>query len=252
MKDQQFEYILSQALRPEIDDSETTVRCRKIRKGNHMSMKQVIKKVCIAAAVVAVLTTTAYASGAVNFETLVSGKTSKTYETVQQAEERAGFEMDSVDHFTNGYGFAGARVEETKALDEKDKVRLTYNEIHVELKNAAGDRLRLIAYEHQEGIVDSELPPDQTRKIGDFILKYRLHHYKFVPENYVQTEADKAMLQQPGYFMSYGSETTVEENDVAFLNWEKDGICYTLMDTDASESADSLFSMAGELILRGK
>lgn len=251
MKDQQFEYILSQALRPEIDDSETTVRCRKIWKGNHMSMKQVMKKVCIAAAVVAMLTTTAYASGALNIKTLVSGGSSKTYETVQQAEEKAGFEMDSVDRFTNGYGFAGARVAETKAMDEKDKVRLTYNEIYVELKNAAGDRLSLSAYEHQEGIVDSELPPDQTRKIGDITLKYRRHHYKMVPEDYVQTEADKQWLQQPGNFMSYGSET-VEENDVAFLNWEKDGICYTLMDTDGSEPADSLFSMAKELILSGK
>ena len=51
--------------------------------------------------------------------------------------------------------------------------------------------------------------------------------------------------------MSYGSES-VEETEVAFLTWEKDGICYTLTDTDGSETAESLFSMAKELILSGK
>ena len=63
--------------------------------------------------------------------------------------------------------------------------------------------------------------------------------------------ADQAMLDQPGWFLSYGAET-VDETDVAFTYWEKDGIRYLLMDDDAAESAESLFSMAEELVRSGK
>lgn len=252
MKDQQFEYILSEALHPEVSDSEIIVHCGKKRKGNPMNMKQVMKKVCIAAAMVTVLITTASASGELNIKTLISGRTSGTYKTVAQAEKKAGFEMDDVDQFSNGYAFAGARMEETKALDDKDKVRLTYNEISVELKNTAGKRLKLIAHEDQEGIEASDVPADQIRQIGDITLEYRLHHYKFVPGDYEQTDEDKRWLQKPGNFMSYGSENGISETDVAFLNWEKEGICYILMDSDGSEAADSLFAMAEELIHNGK
>lgn len=250
MTEQQFEDILRQALRPEIEPGAVRVHGRTLRKGHSMNIKQFIKKACTAAAIIAVLTTTVYAADALNIKTLLSGSASRVYETVEQAEEKAGFRIDSKEEFSNGYTFTGARVEETKGLDEDDRVRLTFNEISLDLRNAAGEKLSLIAHQAQEAIPDSELPPDQTRRIGETILCYRVDHYKLVPADYVQTEADKAWLQQPGNFMSYGSDT-VQETMVAFLTWEKDGICYTLMDTDASEPADSLFSMAEELILSG-
>lgn len=250
MTEQQFESILRQALCPEIEPGATAVHGRPSRKGYHMNIKQFIRKACTAAAIIAVLTTTVYAADALNIRTLLSGSASRVYETVEQAEEKAGFRIDAKEQFTNGYTFAGAQVHETKGLDQDDRVRLTFNEISLDLCNAAGEKLSLTAYQDQEVIPDTELPPDQTRRIGEVILCYRVDHYKFVPADYAQTEADKIWLQQPGNFMSYGSDT-VQETDIAFLTWEKDGIGYILMDSDASEPADSLFSMAEELILSG-
>ena len=75
-----------------------------------------------------------------------------------------------------------------------------------------------------------------------------MDHYKFVPADYELTEADKAMMEQPGNFLSYGSDE-VKEMDMSFVKWEKDGISYLLMDMDASETAESMFSIARELIL---
>lgn len=251
MNEQEFETILTEALCPVVEDWEAALHCSIPEKGTYRNMKQVIKKVCIAAAAIALLTTTVSAAGALNIKTLVSGMRSRVYNTVAQAEEAAGFEMDDLSHFTNGYAVDGIRVEEVRGLDEKDKVCLAYNEICVDLKNTAGERLHLSAYQDREGLETSSLPADQVRQFGDVTLEYRLHHYKFVPADYVQTEKDKQWLQQPGNFMSFGSET-VEENDVAFLNWEKDGICYTLMDSDGSEPAECMFTMAKELIFEGK
>lgn len=251
MKDQEFEAILRQAMQPPVDLAETVVQGSMSGKGKTMNMKNLMKKGILAAAVMALLTTSVCAAGALNIQTLRSGMMSRRCSSVVQAEEKAGFRMDDLDAFSNGYRFAGARVEQTEGLDKKDKVCLVYNEIQVELENPAGEQLHLIAHEDQEGIEASAVPADQVCRFGDVTLEYRLHHYKFVPADYVQTEKDKLWLQQPGNFMSYGSET-MEENDVAFLNWEKEGICYLLMDSDGSEEAESLFSMAEELIRSGK
>lgn len=250
MNDTQFENLLRQALCPEIDPDALTVHGRQSGKGNHMNIKNLMKKACIAAAAVLLLTTTAYAADSLNIKTLVSGSSSKVYQTVEQAEEKAGFEINAKEKFANGYSFIGARVDETKALDMDDRVRLTYNEIRMDLENAVGERLSLSAYRQNDEIPDSDLTPDQTRRIGDVIVSYRVDHYKFVPADYELTEADEAWMKQPGNFLSYGSKE-VGETKVAFLTWEKDGVCYILMDSDAQESPDSLFSMADELIHSG-
>ena len=251
MKDQEFESILRQALRPEITPEEIIVHGRKSGKGITMNMKSIMKKACLAAALMTLLTTTVYASGGLNIKTLFGSMTSRIYDSVAQAEAAAGFEMDDLDVFSNGYGFAGAHVGETKALDENDKVRLVYKDIHVDLVNAAGEELSLTAHEVHEAIEQSSLPPQQTRRIGETVICYRVDHYKYVPADYELTPADQAMLEQPGWFLSYGAET-VEETDVAFTYWEKDGIRYLLMDDDAGEGAESMFAMAEELILSGK
>lgn len=247
MKEQQFEDILRQALRPEIEPEALTVHGRSREKGYHMNMKSIIKKACLAAAIILMLATTAYAADGLNIRTLLTGG-GRAYNTVAQAEEKAGFQIRSRDSFTNGYAFAQARVLETEGLDDQDTVRLTYNEISISLRNAAGENLTLTAHESLEDIPDSNLPADRTRVVDGVTISYRVDDYKFVPANYELTEADKIWMEQPGNFLSYGSDT-VQEKQMAFLQWELDGISYLLMDMDASETAESLFSMAEELIL---
>jgi len=251
MTDAQLEALLCQALHPEIPPEALTVHNRKLRKGKYMNIRKTMKHVCIAAALMAMLVTTVYAADGLNIKTLISGMNSRTCKTVEVAERRAGFEMDAAEKFSNGYSLESIQVVETKGLDQDDNVRLTYNEINITLQAPGGNILHLFAYPKNDSISATDLPPQQTMVIGETTVSYRVDHYKFVPEKYAQTEADKVWLQQPGNFMSYGSDT-IEETDVAFLYWEKEGIQYTLLDSDADEPAASLFTMASELILKGK
>lgn len=251
MNQQQFENILRDALCPPIDPADPVLRGRPHGKGQFMNTRKWITRLCTAAVIAALLTTTAYATDALNIRSLVSGFHSRSYDTMEAAEQDAGFQMDSLDTFSSGYALDDIRVEQVRGLDDRDQVRLTYKEISVTLKNPAGESLHLSAYLHHDSLTASDTDPDQTRTLGEIPLEYRLHHYRFMPADYVPTEADKTWLRQPGNYMSYGAKTPYESS-VSFLNWEKDGVCYLLMDSDGSESADTLFNMASELILRGK
>ena len=71
MEDREFEAILRQALQPPVDAEQTIVHVRQSGKGKILNMKNMMKKGLIAAAVMALLTTTVYASGALK----ISGKT---------------------------------------------------------------------------------------------------------------------------------------------------------------------------------
>ena len=87
-----------------------------------------------------------------------------------------------------------------------------------------------------------------TRMIGDVQVDYQLDHYKFVPEDYELTPEDKVMLEQPGYYLSYGADTVIEQDNHS-LTWIKDGVNYHILDSGAKEIPDTLFAMAEELIL---
>ena len=61
------------------------------------------------------------------------------------------------------------------------------------------------------------------------------------------SEAEKQWQEIPGNYISYGSDA-VEETDVGFACWEKDGVCYTIMDSGAKVTPQTLFAMAKELM----
>lgn len=207
-------------------------------------------KILLAAALIPLLMITAYASDFMNIKTLCSGAvhyTGSSFRQMDKAMERAGFRMDVKETFENGYTFQKVTVQDTRALDEDNREVLKYREIYVEYRNSAGNRIPLIAEPVLEEIPQTDRPADQTRDIGGVTASYHLDHYKFVPADYKLTEADRIWEQQPGNNISYGSDT-VEEKNVSFLTWEKEGIGYLLMDTESAETPDTLFAMASELI----
>ena len=211
--------------------------------------RKTIGKVLLVAAMVMMLAITAYATDFMNVKILCSGasKTYKSYEKMDQAMQEAGFRMDVTETFQNGYAFESVRVEDTHALDEYGKKVFSYRELSVQYRNAQGQRLVLIGHEDLEEIPQTDSPIAQSMRIGETTVNYTLDHYKFVPEDYTPTEEDKAWMELPGNFISYGAEK-VEETDVAFLTWTKDGISYTIMDPKAAQKPETLFAMAEKLI----
>ena len=207
-------------------------------------------KILVAAALIPLLTVTAFAADVLNIRTLVSGMThytSSQYADMDKIMDKAGFQMDVKESFSSGFSFEKAYVEDTRGLDENDREVLKYRQVQVNYRNADGVRLCLFAHPDIEEITDSESPVAQTAQIGGVTVSYQLDHYKFVPPDYQLSEAEKQWEAIPGNYISYGSEA-VKDTDVAFLCWEKVGVRYTIMDSGAKVTPQTLFAMAKELM----
>ena len=230
------------------DIDETYVR--EAEKAPTAGQRKLPWKILVAAALIPLLTITAYASDALNIRTLVSGMThytSSQFSDMDKIMDKAGFQMDVKETFHNGFTFDKVYVEDTRGLDENDREVLKYREVEVNYRNDDGVRLCLFAQPDIEEITDSESPVAQTAQIGGVTVSYHLDHYKFVPPDYQLSEAEKQWQEIPGNYISYGSEA-VKETDVAFLCWEKDGIRYSFMDSGAKVTPQTLFAMAAELM----
>ena len=230
------------------DIDETYVR--EAEKAPTAGQRKLPWKMLVAAALIPLLTITAYASDALNIRTLVSGMThytSSQFSDMDKIMDKAGFQMDVKETFHNGFTFDKVYVEDTRGLDENDREVLKYKEVQVTYRNTDGLRLCLFAHPDMEEITDSESHVAQTAQIGGVTVSYYRDHYKFVPANYELSEAEKQWQEIPGNYISYGSDA-VEETDVAFACWEKDGVDYSIMDSGAKVSPQTLFAMAAELI----
>ena len=207
-------------------------------------------KILVAAALIPLLTITAYAGDFLNVRTLVSGTThyvSTSYGDMDKAMEKAGFRMNVKESFTGGFTFDKVTVEDTRGLDENDHEVLKYREIDVIYKNADGTRLYLHASPALEEIAGSESPVEKTEVINGVMVEHHLDHYKFVPADYQLTEEDKRWQEIPGNYISYGSGE-VELTDIRFLCWQKDGVDYFFMDRGAKITPQTLSAMAKELM----
>ena len=252
MTEQQFDALLRQALRPEIDPKDTAFSCSPHGKGQIMNIQKVMKKAAAVLAAVLILTTTAYASDFMNIKSLATtGRGeyhSESYKDMGKAMKKAGFEITAPESFENGYSFRNVRVGETGAYDEHDKELFTYKDLVVYYRNPAGTTLSLFTHADREELSQNSRQPDMTRIIGEVQVNYWLDHYKFVPEDYELTPEDEAMLQQPGYYLSYGSDTVIEQDNHT-LSWIQDGVDYSILDSGAKETPETLFAMAEALIL---
>ena len=252
MTEQQFEALLRQVLRPEIDPKDTAFSSSPHRKGQIMNIQKAMKKAAVVLAAVLILATTAYAADFMNIKSLATtggGEyLSESYKDMGKAMKKAGFEIISPESFENGYTFQNVRVGETGAYDENDKELFTYKDLAVYYKNPEGKTLSLFTHADREELSQGGRQPDLTQMVGEVQVEYYLDHYKFVPVDYELTPEDEAMLEQPGYYMSYGSDTVVEQDNQS-LTWVKDGISYHILDSGAKEGPDTLFAMAEELIL---
>ena len=230
------------------DIDETYVR--EAEKAPTAGQRKLPWKILVAAALIPLLTITAYAADVLNIRTLVSGMThytSSQFSDMDKVMDKAGFQMDVKETFQNGFTFDKVYVEDTRGLDENDREVLKYREVQVNYRNADGVRLCLFAHPDIEEIIDSESPVAQSAQIGGVTVSYYLDHYKFVPVNYELSEAEKQWQEIPGNYISYGSDA-VEETDVGFACWEKDGIRYSFMDSGAKVTPQTLFAMAAELM----
>lgn len=217
-----------------------------------------VSKIVLVAAIMMSLVVTAYATDGSVIKTLTNLGWDKYYDSYQKlntAMEKAGFEIDAREAFDNGYVFENMSVSTTQALDENRNKLMSFKDIRIDYKNQAENHIGLSAHLYLECLTTSETPVKETRQIGGINVEYRVSHYKFFPASKEGnlTEEEELWQQQPGNYISYGSTSNpagiqAHEDTKTALTWTKDGISYLLMDYKGVETADTLFAMAEELI----
>lgn len=221
------------------------------QKENRLQIKKTYRVLLIAVAI-SLLALTACATNVLNIRSLITGtwKSYKAFRMLDQAMEDAGFQISVKEKFDNHYFFSEVFVNETSAMDAENQKAISYNEIIVIYCNDSGCNLMINAHLDLEDIPHTPSPAVLSKTIGNVTANYYLDHYRYVPDDYELSDEDRLWEQQPGNYIAYGSEA-LEETTIAFLSWSMDGIYYTIMDSDAAETPESLFSMAETLIHNG-
>lgn len=206
-------------------------------------------RILLAAALIGVLSITAYAAEMLPIHKLESGKTKhyESYSDVDRAIAQVGLEVSVPEEFENGFRFQGVDVGQTIGKDARDEKVLTYRQLSVSYENPQGQELTLLIRADMKEVSETESIPSISRTVDTIAARYYLDHYKFVPGDYKLSEAEEEWAKQPNNYVTYDGSDTVQERDVAFLCWTEDGICYSLLDQNIL-NPDTLFAMAGDLI----
>ncbi len=211
-------------------------------------------KALLIAALIPILTVTAYASDFLNVKSLLTGTlhfSSSQYSDMAKAEKKAGFELNAPETLED-YTFREVQVQDVNGLDEEDRQVLKYREASISYENPDGNPLFYGVHPIQAEIPASDRAADQVREVNGVKLEYRMDCYWFLPASYEETGLTQEMKdweKLPGHHITYGSDEPEQEN-MGFLTWERDGLRYSLLDMDGVESPDTLFAMASQLMTK--
>lgn len=216
-----------------------------------MNVKKRTLRILIAAALICLLTVSAYAAEQLRVSSLMSGKSviSEDYSDVQTALKRTGLKANIPERFQSGFRFQRVKTEEVVGTDDNDNQVLTYWEVLTDYENDQGQRIAFAVQENLEGLPQSEQIPTERRTIGGIEVTYCVDHYKLVPDDYQLSEEEEQWRQQPGNFISYGADTVVETS-FANLSWKTPDGVYSILDWNAVVDAETMFAMAEEIIIK--
>lgn len=213
--------------------------------------KKTIRILALAAAI-ALLSVTAYAAdflGICSLESAGQGTHYRSYAQIQKAVSKANLSVNLPETLPEGYTFREADVDTIRGKDENGHTALTYRELNATYADKSGNQLYLAAYLTQEDLPKSNSIPSETRTVNGVTMSYQQDLYRLVPGDYQPTPEDEAWSRQPNHYISYGSPT-IQEQTMAFLTWQENGVSYMLYELDTTIPADTLFSIA-ETLLQG-
>jgi len=215
-----------------------------------MKNRRKISHILIAAAVICLLTVTAFAAEQVRIHSFQSQNQEylESFGELQKAVKKMGLPVSLPEQFENGFRFERVRTGEVVGGDDDGNRVLTFSDLAVFYKNDLGQQMHL--YVHPTLNI---LPPEEEREpiasktVAGITLNYYIDYYKFVPDGYEFSEEVQEWILQPGHYVSYGSDTMVEES-YAFVSWTIDDIDFSLTDRSDSLDSNALFAMAEEII----
>ena len=204
--------------------------------------------VVLAAAVIMALGITAFAATGIISNWYSSSSSIPDYRTLPSAEQvkkDIGYDVILIESFSNGYSFSLLTVKGEAVYDENFEVEKEFYGVHVDYtKDGSPNR-----YLDLSPIPGTDRPePTELRVINGASVRLNLDHYKIVPEDYQETDEDRAREAGGHYYISYGSEN-VMEFDMASACFEINGVEYILSEMAATEGTlNELAQMTAELI----
>lgn len=244
----------------EIDKIENDrIKKRRDSEKEAVIMKFQKRKVALAAAViVAIGSITCYATG--KMTGLMVGSSHLTevpeYSGLAAAEEKAGFETGMPETFSSGYVFKNVNTGDGQAVDAEGNgipgteyidVFMTYEKDGSEITASIMPELKEEPAEEAEDAEAKAPEASETREIGDITVSYYETTMKAVPPDYELTEQDKKDMENSNFTISYGSDQVYVQK-VRTVDWKADGKAYNLLDMEGIVDAETLFSMAQDVI----
>lgn len=213
-----------------------------------MKNRKKFSRILIAAAVICLLSITAFAAEQARVNSLVikDKAYNENYEVLKQEMEKSGLDVNLPEQFTTGFRFQEVRTGEVEGTDDAGTLVMSFRELTAYYRNDNGQQvsLRMQPNLAEEG---DNRTPTASKTVGGVTLNYYVDHYKFVPDGYEPSEEEQQWMQQPGNYLSYGSDEVVE-SAFAFLNWKTAENDFSIADMTAAINPDVLFAMAEEII----
>ncbi|TCL61051.1 hypothetical protein EDD76_101148 [Kineothrix alysoides] len=243
----------SESLKRQIDS-----RLFKEEKGRTISMKRFsMKKMAIGVAAACLVLGTASIAGSGIKSYVSHGSAIPDYtkfEDLGKAEEKAGYRIDAVEVFENGYKMKSIDISDVSLQNEAGQKEQEQKEIYIYYEKPGAERIwlsacKLFAGEAPETAFNISAA-DKTMQYGDVIMIFNKTTYKFVPPDYELTDEDQKALESGAVEISYGT-SDVEIKEAYSVGWVKDGIVYNLGGFDLALAADEMLGMAGEIIESG-
>lgn len=161
--------------------------------------------------------------------------------------DTAGFAVPKLERFADGYVFRQADLIGSGAFGEDNELLKEFYDVQLTYMKEDAPELYVLLSPVLELPTEGEPPtPTDTRRLGGVEVKYSLDHYKFVPPDYRETEADRAAREAGHFYLSYGSDE-IEERDISFASFTREGVEHVLM-CSAPLDRESMYALAEELI----
>lgn len=213
-----------------------------------MKNRKKFSRILIAAAVICLLSITAFAAEQARVNSLVikDKAYNENYEVLKQEMEKSGLDVNLPEQFTTGFRFQEVRTGEVEGTDDAGNLVMSFRELTAYYRNDNGQQVSLRMQPNLTEEGDTRTPT-ASKTVGGVTLNYYVDHYKFVPDGYEPSEEEQQWMQQPGNYLSYGSDEVVE-SAFAFLNWKTAENDFSIADMTAAINPDVLFAMAEEII----
>lgn len=226
-----------------------SMACAERKEIPHMSGKNIRRTIVLIAAVMMLLTVSAYAlNGTVACWGTAKSSYYYSFESLPSSaklEKELGYLPAITAEFENGYALRSGSIFYGAFFDADYNELERFKEMTV---NYFKDGDKLI-YTVRRFDTPTEMGGDIIADVDGVPVKYNAYNNKLVPEDYELTDEDKAAKESGELIFSWGIDN-IDIVRVQGVNWEQDGVFYGFTQIDGKLTPEELVSMAAELITR--